>query len=69
MEEKAKTSDAQLRAIKKYDDAHTKQYHLKLNTETDRDIIERFGQVDGVQTYIKKLIREDIWGKTGGKNP
>ena len=55
-----KTSEAKRRANKKYDDANTKQFHLKLNLKTDADIIERFEQEESVQGYIKRLVREDI---------
>ena len=54
------TSDAQKRAVRKYDEAHTKQVHLKLNTETDTDILEQLAAVGNVQGYIKSLIREDM---------
>lgn len=54
------TSEAQKRAVIKYDAKNTKQYHLKLNVNTDADIIERLNQVDTVQGYIKDLIREDM---------
>ena len=56
----AKTSEAQLKAVKKYDDANTKHYHLKLNLKTDADIIERFKQEKSVQGYIKRLVRDDM---------
>ena len=56
-------SEAQKRATRKYDAANTKQYHLKLNLTTDADIIDRLkqaaGSAEGVQGYIKRLIRED----------
>lgn len=54
------TSDAQKRAVLKYDSEHTRQYHLKLNTGTDADIIE-FLSGKNVQGYIKQLIRDDMW--------
>ena len=54
------TSDAQKRASAKYDKAHTKGIYLKLNTESDKDIIEFLAGVDNVQGYIKDLIRYDM---------
>lgn len=51
---------AQLKAIRKYDDEHTKQIVLKLNLKTDADILERLGEVGNKQGYIKELIRRDI---------
>ena len=53
-------TDAKRKAIQKYDAANTKQFHLKLNTKTDADIIDRLGQEENVQGYIKELIRSDI---------
>lgn len=55
-------TQAQLEAIKKYDKAHTKGYYLKLNIETDADIIKKLESEKPMQTYIKKLIRKDIKG-------
>ena len=55
-----KTSEAQKRAVLKYDVKNTKQYPLKLNLITDADIIERFDSVESIQGYIKQLVREDI---------
>lgn len=55
-----KTSDAQIRANAKYDKRYTKGIYLKLNKKTDADIIDHLRQVDKVQTYIKKLIRDDM---------
>lgn len=54
------TSDAQKRASAKYDKAHTKGIYLKLNTESDKDIIEFLAGVNNVQGYIKNLIRYDM---------
>lgn len=53
-------SEAQKRASAKYDATHTKQIKLKLNLETDRDIIEALEGIGNKQGYIKALIRADI---------
>ena len=53
-------SEAQRRATKKYDETHTKQIHLKLNLETDADILQKLSEVSSIQGYIKELIRNDI---------
>jgi len=56
-------TDAQKRAQEKYDAKMAVRYCLKLNRGTDSDIIERLDAVagtEGKQTYIKRLIREDI---------
>lgn len=54
------TSEAQRRAQEKYDRANTVQIHLKLNTKTDADILDKLDSVPNKQGYIKDLIREDI---------
>ena len=53
-------TEAQRRATAKYDAAHTKQVHLKLNINTDADIIKHLEGRKNVQGYIKLLIRADI---------
>ena len=53
-------TEAQKRATLKYDATHTIQYHLKLNLETDADIMEAFSRQESVQGYIKRLVRDDI---------
>ena len=60
-----KKTEAQLRASKKYDKEHTKQINLKLNLETDADILARLEEVASKQGYIKELIREDIKKEEG----
>ena len=53
-------SDAQKRAQKKYDEATRGKWrmvHLKLNKETDADIIQKLEQSGNIQGYIKGLIR------------
>lgn len=44
----------------RYDSKHCKNYTLKLNLETDSDIIEKLSSVPVVQAYIKQAIRKDI---------
>ena len=53
-------TEAQKRAVLKYDSANTTQLHLKLNKKTDADILEFLGLQENVQGYIKELIRADI---------
>lgn len=55
-----KISEAQKKASIKYDKANTKGLYLKLNINTDSDILERLEEVENKQNYIKKLIRNDI---------
>ena len=53
-------TEAQKRAVAKYDKANTKQIKLKLNLKNDKDILSKLDSVDNVQGYIKDLIRADI---------
>lgn len=39
---------------------HTTRIVMKLNNNTDRDILEKLSNVPSKQGYIKTLIREDI---------
>lgn len=50
-----------IRASKaRYDKENVKGLYIKLNKNTDADLIEHLAQVDNVNGYIKKLIRADI---------
>lgn len=53
-------TEAQIKAQAKYDAANTKQFHLKLNRNTDWDIIDKLNNVPNMQGYIKQLIRADL---------
>lgn len=53
-------TDAQKRAVAKYDAANTVQLKMKLNVKTDADILEKLESVNNKQGYIKDLIRKDI---------
>ena len=54
------TTEAQKKAVAKYDAKNTKVYAVKLNYKTDEDIIRKLDEQDNVQGYIKKVIRKDI---------
>lgn len=56
----AKNTEARIRANAKYNAANTKQIPIRLNINTDKDIIAKLETVDSVAGYIKQLIREDI---------
>lgn len=58
----AKTSESKIRANAKYDKAHCTRICLKLNNETDKDVLEKLSSVPTMQGYIKQLIRRDISG-------
>lgn len=53
-------TQAQKKAVAKYDAEHTMQINLKLNLTTDADIIKRLAEVQNKQGYIKELIRADM---------
>ena len=59
-------TEAQKKAVRKYDAANTVQLHLKLNKKTDADIIDILNRKESIQGYIKQLIRQDI--ENAGKN-
>lgn len=43
----------------KSDKIHTRQFSIKLNLRTDKDIIEILEKCPNRQGYIKELIRRD----------
>ena len=53
-------SRAQVKAAVKYNKEKTILVSIRLNKETDKDIIEILNSVGNKQGYIKQLIREDI---------
>lgn len=53
-------TEAQKKATAKYDKNNTRIYSLKLNTNTDKEIIEVLDSTGNVQGFIKALIREYI---------
>ena len=55
-------SKAQIKANARYDKTHTKGFYIKLNLDTDADIIAHLDMVGNRQGYIKKLIRNDMMG-------
>lgn len=57
------TSQAQLKSQAKYDKTHRDNYkyiNLKINKQTEQDIIKMLESVDNINGYIKDLIRRDI---------
>ena len=53
-------TEAQKAAQAKYNAKTAKYYSMKLNRNTDRDMIEYLEHQESFQTYIKRLIREDM---------
>lgn len=56
-------TDAQKKAVRKFEKEKTKKILLVLNKNTDGDIIEKLDNVPSKMGYIKELIRKDIGGK------
>ena len=54
------TTEAAKAAKAKYDAKTARYISLKLNRNTDRDLIEHLEQQESIQAYIKRLIREDM---------
>lgn len=52
-----KTSEAQIRATRKYQAANVVQVILKLNRGTDADILQKLDEVKSKQGYIKEAVR------------
>lgn len=57
-------TEARKRASKKYDAANTKTYSLKLNVNTDADIINMLSASENVQGYIKRLLKNELDRRT-----
>jgi hypothetical protein len=53
-------SKAQTEAVKRYQDKTTRLMSIRLNLNTDADIIQKLGEVGSKQGYIKELIRKDM---------
>ena len=66
-EDMAKKSEAQYRSIAKFNKEHTTSVLVRLNKNTDQDILEKLDTVPSKQGYIKKLIRDDIKNDQGNE--
>ena len=44
----------------KYDKTNTKRVYIKLNKNTDKDILDYLDSISNKQGYIKELIRKDM---------
>lgn len=54
------TKESTIKAINKFNKEKTKLVNVRLNVNTDADILEKLETVDSKMGYIKRLIREDI---------
>ena len=55
-----KTTAAQKAASERYDRANTVRLYIKLNKNTDADILAHLERQENKQGYIKSLIRADM---------
>lgn len=54
-------SEALAKAQKKYQEK-TRTFYIRLNKETDADIIEKLESVQNKTDYIRELVRKDMEG-------
>lgn len=59
MDEK-KISESLKKAQNKYRKVSTRTYSIRLNKQTDADVIEVLDRIDNKQAYIRNLVRSDI---------
>jgi len=53
-------TEARKRASKKYDAGNTRTYSLKLNINTDANIISMLDASGNVQGLVKRLLNEEL---------
>lgn len=53
-------SESKIKANNRFNKANTKVVSLRLNFNTDADIIQKLNEVDSKMGYIKSLIRKDV---------
>ncbi len=53
-------SKAQIKAVNKFNKEKTRCIQIRLNKNTDADILEKLDNVPSKMGYIKELIRKDI---------
>ena len=54
------TTESSKAAKARYDAKTARYFSLKLNQNTDKDLIEKLEAQESIQAYLKRLIREDI---------
>lgn len=58
-------TEAEKKAIKKYQAENIRQVLLKINKKTMPDVFEKLQSVESMQGYIIELIRDDIARNNG----
>ena len=53
-------SEAQKKADRKYEKNNVRRLTIKLNRNTDDDLIDYLEGIDNVQGFVKELIRQHI---------
>ena len=53
-------TEAKRKASAKYDKNNTKIFAIKLNKNTDADLINLLESQDNIQGYIKECLRRDL---------
>lgn len=53
-------SDAKRKTNMEYDRKNTKLIGMKLNRNTDKDILAFLEKQENIQGYLKRIIREDM---------
>ena len=53
-------SEAKRKTNMDYDRKNTKLIGMKLNKNTDADILDHLAKQENIQGYLKKLIRDDM---------
>lgn len=56
----AKTSEARLRATKKYEKNNVTQLCIKYVTKNNREILEKLNSVPSKADYVRQLILKDL---------
>lgn len=54
------TTEAAKAAKARYDAKTARYFSLKLNQNTDKELIEKLESQESIQAYLKQLIRNDI---------
>lgn len=57
-------SEAQRRAVAKYDAANTTQFKFKLNNKTDAEIIEYLQNLENRSAWLKEIVKRELQGKS-----
>lgn len=60
-------TEAQKRASAKYDKKNTRTFCIKLNYNTDADLIRLLETHDNIQGYIKQVLEGELFRITEGR--